>query len=187
MSKMTLTIKQVAENTKEIFMSDSMLKTLLDFERVIDELNVYIFPNWKLGELVEGPKYEKYFVTCTFMWPYRSMPDPTGGERLLQYGCTVKYQKSQLWVPVKIKTPDDFKPGTKVARMARTAIWLVSITMPKELMQEIHVGSVEVGQQKLDLEDIENAYEMGLDDDQYKTADKQEETQDDREQDSQTI
>ena len=80
---MTLTIKQVAENTKEIFMSDSQLKTLLDFERVIDELNVYIFPNWKSGELVEGPKYEKYFVTCTFMWPYRKMPDPTGGERLL--------------------------------------------------------------------------------------------------------
>jgi hypothetical protein len=59
--------------------------------------------------------------------------------------------------------------------------------MPKDLMQEIHVGSVEVGREKLDLEDIENAYEMGLDDDQYKTADKQDETQDDREQDSQAI
>jgi len=67
MNKMTLTIKHIAENTKDIFMSDSMLKTLLDFERVIDELNVYVFANWKSGELVEGPKYEKYFVTCTFM------------------------------------------------------------------------------------------------------------------------
>jgi hypothetical protein len=47
-------------------------------------------------------------------------------------------------------------------------------------MQEIHVGSVEVGNESLDLEDIENAYEMGLDDDQYKTAEKQEENQSDR-------
>ena len=174
---MTLTIKHIAENTKEIFMSDSMLKTLLDFERVIDELNVYVFPNWKSGELVKGPEYEKYFVTCTFMWANKNMPDPTGGERLLQYGCHVKYQKSNLWAPVKIKTPDDFKAGTKVAKMASSPIWLVTITMPKSLMQEIHVGSVEVGNETLDLEDIENAYEMGLDDDQYKTAEKQEENQ----------
>jgi hypothetical protein len=182
MNKMTLTIKQIAENTKDIFMSDSMLKTLLDFERVIDELNVYVFANWKSGELVEGPKYEKYFVTCTFMWAKKNMPDPTGGERLLQYGCQVKYKKSNLWAPVKIKTPDDFKPGTKVARMASSPIWLVTVTMPKSLMQEIHVGSVEVGNETLDLEDIENAYEMGLDDDQYKTAEKQEQNQSDRQQ-----
>ena len=187
MSKMTLTIKHIAENTKEIFMSDSMLKTLLDFERVIDELNVYIFPNWNKGELVEGPKYEKYFVTCKFMWPKRAMPDPTGGERLLQYGCSVTYEKTKLWTPVKIKTPDDFKPGTKVAKMASSPVWLVSITMPKHLMQEIHVGSVEVGREKLDIEDIEDAYEMGLDDDQYKTADEQDENQSERKQDAEAV
>ena len=61
-------ISDVIENTKEIFMTDSSLDTLLDFERVLDELDLYVFANWKKGELVEGPVYEKYFVTCTFMW-----------------------------------------------------------------------------------------------------------------------
>ena len=60
-------IKDVIENTKEISMSDSALNTLMDFERVIDELDIYVFKHWKQGELVQGPKYEKYFVTCTFM------------------------------------------------------------------------------------------------------------------------
>ena len=110
------------------------------------------------------------------------MPDPDGGEKLLQYGCQLSYQKSNLWAPVKIKTPDDFKPGTKVAKMASSEIWLVTITIPKSLMQEIHTGSVEIGKETLDLEEIENAYEMGLDDDQYKTTDEQDDNQRQKEQ-----
>mgnify|MGYP003345260162 CR=1 FL=1 len=68
---MSQTLKDVIENTKTISMTDSALSTLMDFERVIDELDLYAFANWKKGELVEGPIYEKYFVTCTFMWPYK--------------------------------------------------------------------------------------------------------------------
>ena len=52
-------IADVIENTKEIFMTDSALTSLLDFERVLDELDLYVFANWKDGELVEGPVYEK--------------------------------------------------------------------------------------------------------------------------------
>jgi hypothetical protein len=174
---MDLNIKDIAENTKEIFMSDSSLKTLLDFERVLDELNVYIFPNWQFGELVAGPKYEKYFITCTFMWAHKKMPDPVGGEKLLQYGCYITYQKSKLLTPVKIKTPDDFKPGTKVAKMISSPIWLVTITIPKILMEEIHLGSKDVASDEIDLDNVEDAYELGLDDDQFKTAEKQEEKQ----------
>ena len=73
-------IKDVLQNTKKIYMTDSALTSLMDFERVIDELDVYVFKNWKKGELVAGPEYEKYFITCTFMWPYKLMPDPRGGE-----------------------------------------------------------------------------------------------------------
>ena len=48
-------IKDVIENIKTISMTDSAVNSLLDFERVIDELDVYAFENWKRGELVEGP------------------------------------------------------------------------------------------------------------------------------------
>jgi len=167
------TIKDVLENTKAIYMTDSALTSLMDFERVIDELDVYVFENWKKGELVEGPVYEKYFVTCTFMWPYRLMPDPRGGEKLLDYGCRVRYKKDRLEFPVKVKSPDDFEPGTKMPKMASTPIWLVEITIPKKLMKEIHQGSVELENEKLDIEDIEQAYETGMDDDVYKTEEGQ--------------
>jgi len=162
-------INDVLENIKEISMTDSAVNTLLDFERVIDELDIYAFKNWKRGELVQGPKYEKYFVVCTFMWPYKKMPDPRGGERLLDYGCEIKYKKDILQYPVKVKDPSDYKPGTKVPKLAKTPIWLVEIVMPKKLMQEINQGSLELESGKVDVEDIESSYEEGLDDNIYKT------------------
>ena len=158
---MSKVIADVIENTKDIFMTDSSLATLLDFERVIDELDIYVFANWKEGELVEGPIYEKYFVTCTFMWPYKLMPDPRGGERLLSYDCEVYYSKDQLEYPAEIKDPSDFKPGTKMPKMAKKPVWLVTIVMPKKLMQEIQQGSLELEGSTLDLEDVEQAYEEG--------------------------
>ena len=160
---MAKSISDVIDNTKELFMTDSSLKTLMDFERVLDELDLYVFENWKDGELVEGPVYEKYFVTCTFMWPHRMMPDPAGGERLLSYDCEVYYKKEQLEYPVKIKDPDDFEPGTKMPKMAKKPVWLVTIVMPKKLMQEIQQGSLELENETIDLEDIDQAYEEGDD------------------------
>jgi hypothetical protein len=160
---MATNINDVLENIKNISLTDSAVNTLLDFERVIDELDLYTFSNWKRGELVQGPKYEKYFVTCTFMWPYKKMPDPRGGERLLDYGCEIKYIKDHLEYPVKVKSPNDFEPGTKFPKLARTPIWLVEIVMPKKLMQEINQGSLELESGNVDAEDIEASYEEGLD------------------------
>lgn len=160
---MTKEITDVINNTKEIFVTDSSLDTLMDFERVLDELDLYVFKHWKEGELVEGPVYEKYFVTCTFMWPYKRMPDPRGGERLLSYDCEVYYSKDYLEYPVKVKSPDDFEPGGKMPKMTKTPVWLVKIVMPKKLMQEIQQGSLELESSTLDLEDIEQAYEEGTD------------------------
>lgn len=161
---MAKSLTDIIENTKDIFMTDSALNSLLDFERVIDELDIYVFKNWKMGELVEGPIYEKYFVSCTFMWPYKLMPDPRGGERLLDYDCEVYYAKDDLEVPVEVKSPDDFEPGGKMPKMEKKPVWLVTIVMPKKLMQEINQGSLELESETIDMEDIEQAYEEGTDD-----------------------
>jgi hypothetical protein len=43
-------------------------------------------------------------------------------------------------------------------------------------MREIHQGSIELENEKLDVEDIESAYETGMDDNVYKTPEGQNET-----------
>lgn len=164
---MPANIKDLLNNIKDVYMSDSALDTLLDYERVLDEMDLYSFANWKRGELVDGPTYEKYFVTCSWMYPYRHMPDPAGGERLLSYGCEVSYQEDEFEYPIQVKTPDDFKPGTKVPRLVKKPVWIVSITIPKKLMSEIQQGSIELENGILDQEEIETAYEQGQEDDVY--------------------
>ena len=158
---------QVAENIRDIYLSEGSLLTLLDFERVLDELDLYAFRNWAIGELVSGPDIGKYRVTCIFMWPERLMPDPRGGRRLLPFDCDVKYKKTTMKIPVKIEDPSDYRPGTKKARLIEKKVWLVQISMPKALMSDIRTGSVELEDQEIDLEDLDSAYEQDLDQDSY--------------------
>jgi len=146
-------------------MTDSAVGTLLDFERVLDELDLYAFANWKQGELVEGPEYQKYFVTCTFMWPYKKMPDPKGAARLAEYECEIKYKQDFFEHPDQVNTPDDFKPGTKVPKMIKSPIWLVEIVMPKKLMADIQQGALELESGTIDMEEVDQAYETGAADD----------------------
>lgn len=159
---------QVADNIRDIYMSEGSLLTLLDFERVLDELDIYAFKNWDIGELVEGPVVTKYRVSCIFMWPNKLMPDPRGGRRLLPFDCEVKYKKTSIKIPIKIDDPSDYQPGTHKARIVEKPIWLVEITMPKSLMSDIRTGSIELEDQDIDLEDLDSAYEEDLDKEEFK-------------------
>jgi hypothetical protein len=158
---------QVSENIRDIYLSEGSLLTLLDFERVLDELDLYAFKNWSIGELVAGPDIGKYRVTCIFMWPEKLMPDPRGARRLLPFDCEIKFKKTNMKVPMKIEDPSDYRPGTHKARLVEKKIWLVEITMPKTLMSDIRTGSVELEDQDIDLEDLDSAYEQDLDQESY--------------------
>ena len=133
-------IKDIIKNIDQIYGSNNSLNLLKDFERVIDELDTYVYDNWIDGELVEGPKETRYYVQCTFMWPEDKMPEPTGGKRLLDYGCRVEFAEDVISKVRKIKTPDDIRPGTRKGKIDHAPIWLVRITMPKKLMADINRG-----------------------------------------------
>jgi hypothetical protein len=133
-------IVDIIKNVQTLSSNDTAFQVLKDFERVLDELDIYVFKNWEEGELIEGPNINRYSVTCKFMWPREEMPDPDGGARLLDYGCKVVYAKENLIVPRKVYDVDDFRPGTKKGKLDAHPIWIVSITIPKKLMQDIFQG-----------------------------------------------
>jgi len=158
---------QVADNIRNIYMSNGSLTTLLDFERVLDEVDIYAFRNWEIGELVAGPEIGKYRVTCTFMWPERLMPDPRGARRLVPFDCRIEYLKKDIKIPVKITDPSDYRPGTHKAKLMTKKVWLVEITMPKSLMNDIRTGSIEMEDEDIDLNELDQAYEQDLDQEEY--------------------
>lgn len=143
-------VMDIIKNVESIYDSNTSFQVLKDFERVLDELDLYVYDNWEDGELSSGPKIERHWVTCSFMWPKDKMPDPKGGKRLLDYDCKVSYQESSLIEPRKIKRPDDIRPGTKKGKLDRKPIWIVEIRMPKKLIMDIYSGYAEMLQKATD-------------------------------------
>ncbi len=141
-------VLDIIKNVQSLYAVGPTISILKDFERVIDELDVYVFENWSEGELLSGPVDSRHFVTCSFMWPADKMPDPAGGKRLLDKGCKVTYQKDELLKPRKIKNPNDYRPGTTKGKIDAHDIWVVEIKMPKEL-----IGNFKYGKDTIEKED----------------------------------
>jgi hypothetical protein len=133
-------IISVIKNIRSLSENNTAFQVLKDFERVLDELDIYVFKNWEDGELVEGPEVSRYSVKCSFMWDILEMPEPEGGKRLSDYGCQVVYKKENILIPRKIKSPGDYRPGTKKGKIDSHPVWIVEISMPKKLMQDIYIG-----------------------------------------------
>jgi hypothetical protein len=140
-------VLDIIKNVQSLYAVGPTLGILKDLERVIDELDVYVFQNWEEGELLSGPIDSRHFVTCSFMWPADKMPDPAGGKRLLDRGCKVTYKKDELLKPREIKSPEDYRPGTTKGKIDAHDIWVVEIKMPKELIGNFKHGKDEIESQ----------------------------------------
>jgi hypothetical protein len=155
----------IVDTVKGIYTSNGTMSTILDFERVLDDADIYAFKNWINGELVQGPDVGRYTATCVFMWPYQMMPDPRAAVRLLKIGCKVEFAKSEIKVPVEVKDYDDFVPGGRYPKMKERKVWFVKIEIPLELMDSIKEGSIDLADSTIDLADIDDAYNEDLDKD----------------------
>lgn len=136
-------IEDILKNVESIYDSNTSFNVLKDFERVLDSLDLYVYDNWSDGELCQGPDIERHWVTCCFMWDRANMPDPMGGKRLLDYDCKVKFERTSIIEPRKIKSQDDFRPNTKKGKLDRRPVWVVEIMMPKRLIADIYSGYYE--------------------------------------------
>jgi hypothetical protein len=133
-------ILDVIKNIDDIYENNTSLAILKDFERVLDEMDMYVYENWEDGELAYGPQVDRHWITAGFMWPREKMPNPTAAKRLIDLGCKVKYETSHVIEPRRIKSEDDIRPGTKKGKLDRHPIWIVEIQMPKKVAFDIYRG-----------------------------------------------
>jgi len=155
--------QEINENLTSILESKNTLDVLLEFESMLDSVNIYAFKNWKYGEVVDGPKLGRHWVTVTLMYPYRLMPDPSGAKRLVNYDCKVNYTKATYITPVKIKTDEDLETnekGQRVPKKVKKPIWLIEITMPRRFIDD---DSITVDNDDIDQDAVEEAYDDNLD------------------------
>ena len=136
-------IYDLIKNVDAVYSSNTSFQVLKDFERVLEELDLYVYKNWQEGELLAGPEISRHWVTCKFMWDREDMPDPMGAKRLSEYDCKIGYSKSYIIKPRKIRTPDDVRPGSKKGKLDKHPVWIVEIQMPKKLIADIYTGYIE--------------------------------------------
>lgn len=149
----------------DVYSSENILDILVEFERVFDELDVYVYDNWLKGEIVEGPKVDRYWITVTLMYPYKLMPDPAGAERLMDHGCKVWYQRDELHHVAKITGEDSYETddqGKLRAKIIKSPVWLVEISMPRHFVDEKQTEKVQAGATSIDMDDVTDAYDENL-------------------------
>jgi len=161
-------IEELKNTLDNLVDSSSDLNILIEFEEVLDNLNIYSYKNWEYGEVIAGPEVTKYWVTVTLMYPYKLMPDPDAALRLMKHGARVFYGKDTFMEPIKIQTPDDLEPvdekGKRKPKRIKRPIWLVTIEMPREFVSEFDSNKITINGIDIDMTEVEGAYDTDYDD-----------------------
>ncbi|MBH18746.1 MAG: hypothetical protein CMD91_04195 [Gammaproteobacteria bacterium] len=171
--------ESINDNINSIHGSETLLDLLLEWEDVLDSLDIYAFKNWKKGELVDGPQIEKYWITCTIMYPYKLMPDPDATKRLTKHGIKVSYKEDHYLKPAKLVHPEDSETraneepftdegqkkrseGKRRAKLIKIPTWLVKIEIPRHFIDEFLADTAGTsGDDDIKLEDVKDAYDEG--------------------------
>jgi len=159
---MPYTEQQLNNQIKMLDDDQSLLDMLLEFEGVLDSLNLYAYRNWDQGEVIEGPMVSRHFISVDLLYWAECMPDPEGAKRLLKRGIPVKFTRDNI----KCKVPE---PKTtaginqQVDRHGHGAYgtqgvvaiknqfenrdcWIVTIQMPRKYLDSNVQDFIEIGE-----------------------------------------
>ena len=160
-------IEELKDTLDNLVDSSNDLNILIEFEEVLDNLNIYSYKNWEFGEVIAGPEVTMYWVTVTLMYPYKLMPDPDAALRLTKHGARVFYGKDTFMEPIKVKTPDDLEAtdedGKRKPKRIKRPIWLVTIEMPREFVSEFDSNKITINGVDIDMSEVEGAYDSDYD------------------------
>lgn len=151
----------------DVYSRENVLDILVEFERVFDQLDIYVYKNWLKGEIVEGPIIDRYWVTVTLMYPYKMMPDPEGAMRLIDHGCKVWFGEDTLHHVAKISGVESYttnKDGQTSSKLIKSPVWLVKVTMPRHFIDDDQLTKADIDGNNINADDLSDAYDENLND-----------------------
>lgn len=161
-------INEIAATISAAKKNKNTLDLLLEFEGILDDLHIFSYENWIKGEVIKGPVINKYFIEVYLMYPEKHMPNPIGASRLTKHGCKVYFQRETLTSNVKIKSINDLVPihnrqRKRVPKTETIPVFVVRIVMPRYLLTDYNVKKISHLAGDIDLDDVIDAYDQGLD------------------------
>jgi hypothetical protein len=149
--------------------SSHLLDVLIGLEEILDSMDMYCYPFWFDGEVVEGPIVRRHWVTFSLLYPYRKMPDPRAALRLLKHGVQVEYNKVKQQEAGEHAGEPDKEPK-------HFTHWLIKITVPRRLLDQMEAADLELYDDEVDSDDVTAAKDIGLDQESQYQTDEQLET-----------
>ena len=134
--------------------NDSLLDILIQCEKFLDDLDLYSNANWIEGEVVSGPKVSRYWVEFVLKYPYKKMPDPQGGMRLVFHGAKVYYEKTIIETDV-IEKRDMSGVVVQKAEKKEEKVWLITIRLPKRFIDELSSDEIDDIEDELGIADVD--------------------------------
>ena len=176
---MTISVQLLNDQIKKVSDTNTLLDMLLEFEKVLEDIDLYAYKNWQKGEVLEGPNLDRHFATVKLLYKEGDMPDPYGAKRLMARDCMVKFHKDVLLSPRKVKTLDDIDmsmndDGTtrRKAKTQRENVWVVEIKMPRRYVDEFDTEVVQAAEDSyIDTESLNTENEIEADQQQLGTPD----------------
>lgn len=160
-------VNEIMALLKRVSGQETSLQMLMEFEKTLDNSNLYAYKNWMNGELVEGPVVDRYWFTTTWMYPEKMMPDPDGSLRLIKYGCKVYFGKDTYLEPSRVLSGDDLQGGAssdrKQAKILKQPVWLVTIEMPRKFVDEAQDALLQLEDDEINIDDINAAWDENMD------------------------
>lgn len=154
--------KDIIYLIKNLAEQETALDMLLEFEKTMDQAGMFAYKNWELGELVDGPHVDRYWITTTWMYPKKLMPDPQAGLRLLKYDCKVQFVEDHYIEIERVLGPENLQPDVdqnKKAKSKKLPVWLVTISMPRRFVDDSYEGVFQISGEEIDISDIQAAWD----------------------------
>ena len=163
---MTIDLAKIEDSTH-------LLDLLVQMEDILDGQDLYVYRNWLVGEVVEGPVIRRHWVSFSLLYPKHKMPDPRGSLRLLKHNIKVEFSK--------VSRPDGSALDTGAAQAGDAATpterptdthWLVKLTYPRRLLDQMDQNA-NYYEDEVDTDDVADAKDSGIDAETAYTTDEQ--------------
>ena len=145
---------------RNLFKQKSLLDIALEIENFLDFMNIFVFEGWLDGELVDGPQVSRYWITSTWRFDYKKMPDPMAARILHDVGVIVNFEKAEVMEPIEVKSPADYRPGTKVPKLRPVPVWHVEIKLPRRFVDDIDYNELDEIDDEVDVDSISDTEEV---------------------------
>lgn len=151
------------KNLKRMLSQKSLVDVAVQIEGFLDSMNLYVYPNWIDGEIVHGPILSRYWVSIILKYDGKQMPDPWGAKLLAKLGVRCKFKKDKELVSVKLRSPQDYEPGTKKPKKVAKDIWMIELAIPRRFIDEDYLEDLDtVDLEEFDVDEIIDAADKGI-------------------------